>query len=325
MAAAGRSPDAGLAEIASALAPAADRPARPGPLEVQTLDHLLVDRARAREVPVRLHLPAGEGPCPVIVFSHGLGGSRLGYGWLGRSWASFGYAVLHPTHPGSDTSLLRGSGLVPFRNLRAAMADPANWEARARDVSFLLDQLPALEQALPRLAGRLDASLVGVGGHSFGGYTAAALAGAQLWFPGEESPRPLADPRPLAFLAMSPPGYGERGLRPGSWSTIARPLFEITGTLDFGAFDGSPYELRLAPFADLPPGGKTLLVVDGADHLSFAGGTSSSPAREAQKALVEEATLAFWDGWLLGRAGALDRLTREALAVHGIGVRIEQR
>ena len=36
--------EAGLAEIASAIAPAADRPARPGPLQVQTLDHLLVAR-----------------------------------------------------------------------------------------------------------------------------------------------------------------------------------------------------------------------------------------------------------------------------------------
>ena len=233
--ASGSPPDAGLTAIASASAAAADHPARPGPLAVRTFDHQLFDARRGRTVPVRVHLPEGDGPCPIIVFSHGLGGSRLGYGYLSRSWASYGYAVLHPTHAGSDSSLLRaGAGSSPLRNLRAAMQDPANWEARARDLSFLLDSLALPEQALPALAGRLDPARTGVAGHSFGGYTAAALAGALIWFP-------------------------------------------------------------------------------------FPGGDAPRPAREAQKALLEEATLGFWDGFLLGRPDALQRLRPEALVHHESG------
>ena len=42
-----------------------------------------------------------------------------------------------------------GKGLLPFRRLRKAMSDPANWEARPLDLGFLIDSLPALEAALP--------------------------------------------------------------------------------------------------------------------------------------------------------------------------------
>ena len=48
-------------------------------------------------------------PCPVIIFSHGLGGSRDGYEYLGRHWASHGYVSVHSTHIGSDTSALKGT------------------------------------------------------------------------------------------------------------------------------------------------------------------------------------------------------------------------
>jgi predicted dienelactone hydrolase len=46
----------------------------------------------------------GPGPFPVIVFSHGLGGSREGYKYLGRHWASYGYVAVHVEHLGSDTA-----------------------------------------------------------------------------------------------------------------------------------------------------------------------------------------------------------------------------
>ena len=38
----------------------------------------------------------------MIVFSHGLGGTRDGYEYLGRHWASYGYVSVHLQHKGSD-------------------------------------------------------------------------------------------------------------------------------------------------------------------------------------------------------------------------------
>jgi hypothetical protein len=54
----------------------------------ETLDLDWTDPRRQRAVPVRLYLPQAErpgaaaptsGPAPLVVFSHGIGGSRLGY------------------------------------------------------------------------------------------------------------------------------------------------------------------------------------------------------------------------------------------------------
>jgi dienelactone hydrolase len=315
----------GMVALASVIAETGDVPSRPGPHAVQVFDLELRDHARNREVPLRIYAPAGAGPFPVILFSHGLGSSRFAYGYLLRSWASHGFAVLTPTHLGSDASILGGRGLMPFRRLRQSMADPANWEARPRDLSFLIDSLPNLALLAPALAGRLDAARVGVGGHSFGGYTAGLVAGAKVRFPGEKQDRSYRDERPRAFVCISPPGLGDRGLFEGAWSAIERPLLEITGTLDNGSFDGEPWEWRLGPFRELPPGHKRCVVLEGADHLHFAGGTVKSPATEAMKAAVEEATLSFWRAWLEGEVGAEARIDERVLSREGLRVTVEKR
>ena len=56
----------------------------------RVLDLDMFDVNRQRLVPSRLYMPDGaspEQPVPLIVFSHGLGGSRKGYSYLGRHWA----------------------------------------------------------------------------------------------------------------------------------------------------------------------------------------------------------------------------------------------
>ena len=51
----------------------------PGVFEVAVTDYDWFDEKRQRQVPVRIYYPQGRGPYPVVVFSHGLGGSREGY------------------------------------------------------------------------------------------------------------------------------------------------------------------------------------------------------------------------------------------------------
>src|ERR1700722_20103770 len=78
-----------------------------GPREVEELKLEWKDAKRERAVPVKVYLPKGEGPFPVVIFSHGLGGSRDGYEYLGRHWASHGYVGVHLQHLGSDSSVLK--------------------------------------------------------------------------------------------------------------------------------------------------------------------------------------------------------------------------
>ena len=61
------------------------------------------DPTRDRLVAAKLYLPLGATPAPLVVFSHGLGGSREGYSYMGKYWASQGYASLHLPMDGTLT------------------------------------------------------------------------------------------------------------------------------------------------------------------------------------------------------------------------------
>src|SRR5437867_10421359 len=104
------------------------------------------DAQRDRAVPSKIYYPKnGDGPFPVILFSHGLGGSREGYEYLGRHWASHGYVSVHLQHKGSDSAVWQGTA-SPLEALRKAVADPSNAVNRPRDVSFALDELAKLNR-----------------------------------------------------------------------------------------------------------------------------------------------------------------------------------
>jgi hypothetical protein len=85
------------------------------------------DAARDRSVPAKLYLPArpslGAGSVPLVVFSHGIGGSMDGYSYLGRYFAAHGYASLHVQHVGSDRQIWRGNPLTLVSRLSDAAQD----------------------------------------------------------------------------------------------------------------------------------------------------------------------------------------------------------
>ncbi|MGW0857841.1 alpha/beta hydrolase family protein [Streptomyces sp. NPDC002690] len=95
---------------------------------------------------------------PLVVVSHGTGGSGSEMNWLVRPLTEAGLRVVALDHHGNNFV----DGYEPEGFL-------FGWE-RARDVSFALDTLAAREPLGP----------VGAAGFSFGGYTAAALAGARV-------------------------------------------------------------------------------------------------------------------------------------------------
>src|SRR6266545_1952501 len=95
-----------LALIVLATAAAARDYSATGPFEVKVADETLHDSTRNKDVPVRVYFPESRAGAPaphdarfpIIVFSHGAGGSGNSYQNWGRHWASYGYVSIHPTH-----------------------------------------------------------------------------------------------------------------------------------------------------------------------------------------------------------------------------------
>ena len=125
----------GAAALALA-GPLALRVRAEAPAPYDTLDLDWTDPARGRPVPVRLYRPQAMVPgarVPLIVFSHGIGGSRRGYSWLGRFVAAHGIASLHLQHVGSDRTLWSGGLFSLVGRLQdAAQADEALAPERAQ-------------------------------------------------------------------------------------------------------------------------------------------------------------------------------------------------
>src|ERR1043165_4156397 len=116
------------------------------------------------------HPQAATAPCPVVIFSHGLAGSKEGYGFLGERWARHGYVAIHPDHPGSDPAAFRGKRLAEIGPaLKAATQDPALLAGRPALIRALIDALPQVQAKLPGLT--LDRERIGVAAHSFGAWT----------------------------------------------------------------------------------------------------------------------------------------------------------
>lgn len=299
----------GLALVAcrSASTPRAERPAI---ADVETVRVA----AGGGEVEARVTWPAaGAGKLPVIIWSHGLGSSKDTYAYLAEHWARAGYVVIRPTHPGSDSALFRGvqGDAQVIATLRRALTDPAILAARPRDIARTIDALPAIEAAVPGLAGRIDAARVGVGGHSFGAYTALASAGLVVDLPGAPAQR-WADRRPAAFLAISPQGRTENH-GAGAWSRIDRPVLVMSGSNDaqarFLSDDVRDAAWRMQAWEGLPAtGNKWLVFIEGAYHHTFAAGAGSAlftggvPIEAGDLDVVRVSTTAFWDHWLKGDA-----------------------
>ena len=280
-------------------------------------DTVLHDAKRNKDLHLRIFYPNEPGPYPVIVFSHGAGGSQSCCDALTRHWATYGYITLQPTHDDS-TLQRRNSGEEDINFLKAirdALKRPALWQSRPLDVSFVLDSLPALQKRIPALNGKIDVQHIGVGGHSMGAFTADAIAGALVDLPTHRAAN-FADPRVKAVLLLSPQGPGEFGLDDHSWDRVSIPLLSMTGSLDRGAGEQDP-EWRKIPFERSQPGDKYHVFIQGASHMSFISAKTRLPARAARGESIlsytNSASLAFWDAYLKADRTARNYLQSDAL------------
>lgn len=269
-----------------------------------------------QDIEVRVRAPTNAiDACPVIIFSHGLGGSREGYWPLAEAWASAGFVVIQPTHPGSDTQTLKSAGLLGMRSAaHHAMSDPIILAGRPHLIARLIDLIPTIQAKLTDFHGTLDATRIGIGGHSFGAWTTLAVAGVSYVIPGQ---LPLCDPRPLAFLALSPPGPGR--VAPDT-TAARRPTLVMTGTMDrqpafLDPNDGierTP-EWREQLWRLLPAGDAFLAVLTNAHHSAFSAGQGARLSGEPQPEpwmgpALNVITIAWWRAQLRHDATALASL-----------------
>ena len=287
-------------------------------------DIVLHDVKREKYLHVRVFYPQEPGPYPVIVFSHGAGGSQSCCEGLTRHWATYGYVTLQPTHEDS-TVQRRNAGEEDINFLvavRDALKKPALWQSRPKDISFVLDSLPVLQKRIPALSGKMDVVCIGVGGHSMRAFTADAIAGALVDLPKHPATN-FADPRVKAVVLLSPQGPGEFGLADHSWDHVKLPLLSMTGSLDLGAENHGP-DWKKIPFERSQPGAKYHVFIEGANHMSFISAKTPLPGRAAQGdsilGFTNSASLAFWDAYLKADAGAKSYLLSDALPEFSHGV-----
>ncbi len=289
-----------------------------GPHSVSEVSDLVLhDAKRNKDLHVRIFYPNDTGPYPVIIFSHGAGGSQDCCESLTRHWATYGYVTIQPTHDDSAIQR-RNSGEENIRFLQAvrdALKKPALWESRPQDISFVLNSLPVLEHRVPGLVGNMDKDRIGVGGHSMGSYTAEAVAGAVVDLPGHPGSN-FTDPRVKAVLCLSPQGPGQFGLNDHSFDRISLPFIGMTGSLDSLGPVASPAWHKI-PFERSLPGDKYHVFIEGANHMSFitARTLSSTHAEQGEAILgyTNSASLAFWDAYLKNDPRAKQYLQSDAL------------
>jgi predicted dienelactone hydrolase len=309
-----------------------------------------------RLFPVDVYLPQlpTPQPAPVIVISHGLGSGRTVYRYLAEHLVSHGFVVVVPEHPGSSISqwkaLLEGQA--------NEVSQPQEYINRPLDIQFLLDDLTVRSRQDPIFQGRLNLDQVGMIGHSFGGYTALANAGALLSF--EQLQRkcqegiinqfnlslllqcqantlkpaayPLADPRIKAILIMNP--IISAVFSTDSLQAVQVPVMMFSGSADFVA---PPLPEQIQPFTQLHSP-KYLVLMDEGHHLSTLGDIPpeeqlfelpegvSPPVSQTARNTVKTLGLAFFQTHLLGQlpkahflqAKAIQSLSQDAFPIMAI-------
>ncbi|MEM1057941.1 MAG: hypothetical protein AAGK14_01725 [Verrucomicrobiota bacterium] len=287
-----------------------------GPYRVETFREIWTDAGREREVPVKAYYPVGVKDAPVIVFSHGLGGSRDNYEYLGRHWASHGFVSLHLQHHGSDMAVWKDKPKAErFAALKAAITDINVILDRPDDVSFAMTQVEErVRSGSHPLARVADAGNLAVAGHSFGAFTTMAVAGQNFATPAGRFS--FGDPRARAAIAMSPNKPRRDQDFEGVYADIRIPVFHMTGTKDTSPVTPSvKAQDRLVPYRRTSHPETHLLVLEGGDHMVFSGfrwgqllGRPGPESDQRFHELIRAGSTAFWKAYLQQDAAALNWL-----------------
>ena len=229
-------------------------------------------------------MDASAAPYPLVVFSHGFSSNAVWYSTIIEHLASHGFIVFAPEHVEHFDP--------EWSEIWSASID------RPQDIKQTLDYAEQMTAPDGELAGLIDMENVAVAGHSYGGYTDLAMAGAQYdleafnarcaELPADDpnmflcapvvpkeadmaahaglDPMPeglwpsFGDPRVKAILPMAGDSYlfDQAGL-----AKITVPMMAIGGTAD----TGTPYDWGSKPSYDYASSAKKALVaLEGAEH-----------------------------------------------------------
>ncbi len=256
------------------------------------------DAKGSRTLPIRIYLPETNKPAPVILFSHGLGGSRDNNPYLGNHWAKRGYIAVFVQHPGSDESVWKDSERLQRMAEMKKAASLENLMLRGHDIPVVIDALMTWNAAKKNpLHDRFDLKHIGMSGHSFGAITTQAVAGQTIGG-GRLS---FLEPRVSAAVMMSPsiPKLGDPAK---AFKSIKIPCLLMTGTLDDSPISDSKAADRLKVFPNLTHAPAWQVVFAKATHMSFGErdlqGDSENENRYHKAILA--LTTAFWDTQLRG-------------------------
>lgn len=281
------------------------------------------DDGSVRNVAFKIYHPTEHNlkSLPVIIWSHGYGGSRDGAGFLSRYIASHGYIVVHPTHTGTDSSLWEGKPGHPWDILRETKISRTTTLNRFYDIPFLLDQLENWSRENPDPGQYMDFENIGMSGHSFGALTTQIMAG-QLFADEHEKLKRLREPRIKAGILYSPVPVAEHLLDRISdlsdtniYEDIEIPLLHMTGTADDAPIGGMPYNHRLVVYNNSGHQDKFLLIKEGADHMVYNGTRGKlerNADRETHENIIKAISLAYWDAYLKDDQAAMDWLKTSA-------------
>jgi predicted dienelactone hydrolase len=239
---------------------------------------------RQVDLELKVTAPLAGKDLPLILLSHGHGPSTYlssirGYNPLVEFYAAHGFVVIQPTHQNS-----KALGLDPN-----GPEGPLFWLSRAQDLRFIIDNLAAIEAAVPGIGGRIDRNRIGAVGHSMGGHTVGMLAGMRVTDPVDGKEWDLTDPRMKAAVLLAPPGRGSdlapyasehyKVLRNTDFGKMTSPVLVVAGDLDQNDNFAARADWRADAYTS-SPGPKSLLTMFGAKHA--LGGVSGYDVRESQ-------------------------------------------
>ncbi|MEO1615918.1 MAG: dienelactone hydrolase [Planctomycetota bacterium] len=269
----------------------------------ETIDSVVRDSNRSRDIPIKVYLPAEKEAAPVLLFSHGLGGSREACSYLGKHWSARGYVAVFLQHAGSDESVWQN---VTLRERLSAMKRAANGKnalARYQDVPAVLDQLQKWNESSGHaLFERCDFDKVGMSGHSFGSVTTAAVSGQSYSRQGQR----FTDPRIDAAVLFSP--NRPQQIKPeDAFGDVSIPWMLMTGTKDVSRINNTTVEDRRSVYPALPKEiHKYELVLHDAEHSAFSDERRGFRNRRNPNhhRVILALSTAFWDANLKSDAAA---------------------